>query len=212
MKAQWQAQMARVDKLTLRERIFLFVSILLCCFALVDTLWLSPAQTVHKQLKQRLDQQNVELQRLRDSVRASAQPKEADQAARAELQATLAQIDQINQAVRERLPSAAGSTPLTQALVQLLRRQDGLTLVRTAALPPESAGPGNSNGAGSLPKGLTRQGVTLTVAGPYPDLTRYVASLESSMPYVRWGVMTLSSDKGQPELTLQLFLLGETAP
>lgn len=212
MKAQWQAQMARIDQLSLRERLFLFVSILLCCFALVDTLWLSPAQTAHRQLKQRLDSQSGELQRLRDSVRASAQPKEADQAARAQLQSLHAQLDQINQAVRERLSVTAGSAPLAQALVQLLRRHEGLTLVRTAALPPETAGPGNSNGAGSLPKGLTRQGVTLTVAGAYPDLTRYVASLESSMPYVRWGAMTLSSDNRQPELTLQLFLLGETAP
>jgi MSHA biogenesis protein MshJ len=188
------------------------VSILMCCFALVDTLWLSPAQTVHRQLMQRLDRQNGELQRLRDSVRASAQPKDADQAARAELQTTQTQLDQVNQAVRERLPGATRSTPLAQALVQLLRRHEGLTLVRTAALPPDSAGPGNSNGTGSLPKGLTRQGVTLTVAGAYADLMRYVASLESSMPYVRWGAMTLSSDKGRPELTLQLFLLGETTP
>ena len=212
MKAQWQAQMARIDNLNLRERLFLFASILLCCFALVDTLWLSPAQTVHRQLMQRLDKQNGELQRLRDSVRASAQPKDVDQAALAELQVTQTRIDQVDQAVRERLPGQAGSTPLAQALVQLLRRHDGLTLVRTAALPPETAGPGNSNGAGSLPAGLTRQGVTITVAGAYPDLMRYVAALESAMPYVRWGAMILSSDKGHPELTLQLFLLGETVP
>jgi len=210
MKAQWQAQMARIDNLSLRERLFLFVSILVCCFALADTLWLSPAQTVHKQLLQRMDKQSAELQRLRDTLHASAQPDDVDQAARAELQATQTQIDQVNLAVRERLPDAAGSVPLAQALVQLLRRHEGLTLVRTAALPPELAGPGNNNGAGSLPAGLTRQGVSITVAGAYPDLMRYVASLESAMPYARWGVMTLSSDQGQPELTLQLFLLGET--
>jgi len=212
MKAQWQAQMARIDNLSLRERVFLFLSILVCCFALVDTLWLSPAQTAYKQLMQRMDKQNNELQRLRDTLRISAQPNDADEAARLELQATQAQLDQVNQAVHQRLPGTVDSAPLAQALVQLLRRHAGLTLVSTAALPPESAGPGNSNGAGSLPAGLTRQGVTITVAGAYPDLMRYVASLESAMPYARWGVMTLSSEQKQPELTLQLFLLGETAP
>jgi len=212
MKAWWQAQMARIDNLSLRERLFLFLSIFVCCFALADTLWLTPAQTAHTQLLQRLDKQNAELQRLRDTLRVSAQPNDVDQAARAELQATQAQIDQVNLAISARLPDATQTTPLAQTLVQLLRRHDGLTLVRTAALPPESAGPGNSNGAGSLPEGLTRQGVTITVAGAYPSLMRYVAALESAMPYVRWGVMTLSSDKGPPELTLQLFLLGEKAP
>ena len=49
MKAWWLAQMARIDNLSLRERIFLFLSILVCALALADTLWLSPAQTAHKQ-------------------------------------------------------------------------------------------------------------------------------------------------------------------
>lgn len=212
MKVWWQAQLARIDNLSLRERIFLFLSILVCCLAVADTLWLSPAQTAHQQLLQRLDKQNAELQRLRDTLRVSAQPNDVDQAAQAELLATQAQIDQVNQAVRQRLPDASASAPLAQTLVQLLRRHDGLTLVRTAALAPETAGPGNSNGAGSLPDGLTRQGVTITVAGAYPVLMRYVAALEVAMPYARWGVMSLSSDKGPPELTLQLFLLGETVP
>ncbi len=212
MKAQWQAQLARIDNLSLRERIFLFLSILVCCFALADTLWLTPAQTAHKQLLQRMDKQSAELQRLRDTLRISAQPNEVDQAAQAELQDTQTLIGQVNAAVRERLPGAAGAAPLQQALQQLLRRYPGLTLVRTAALAPEVAGPGNSHGAGSLPVGLTRQGVTITVAGAYPDLTRYVAALESALPKVRWGVMTLSSEQGQPELTLQLFLLGEVLP
>lgn len=212
MNAQWQAQMARIDNLSLRERIFLFLSILVCCFALVDTLWLSPAQTAHKQLLQRMDKQSAELQRMRDTLRISAQPNDVDQAALAELQVTQTQIGQVNQAVGKRLPNATGSAPLAQALQQLLRRYQGLTLVSTSALPPEVAGPGNSKGAGSLPAGLTRQGVTITVAGAYPDLMRYVAALESAMPQVRWGVMTLSSEQGAPELTLQLFLLGEVRP
>jgi len=212
MKAQWQAQMARIDNLSLRERIFLFLSILVCCLALADTLWLSPAQTAHKQLLQRMDKQSAELQRMRDTLRSSAQPSDVDQAALAELQITQTLLGQVNQAVRERLPGTAGTAPLAQALQQLLRRYPGLTLVRTAALPPEVAGPGNSNGAGNLPPGLTRQGVTITVAGAYPDLMRYVAALESALPQVRWGVMTLSSQQGVPELTLQLFLLGEVQP
>jgi MSHA biogenesis protein MshJ len=51
----------------------------------------------------------------------------------------------------------------------------------------------------------------LTVTGPYAELVRYVATLEAAMPYIRWGVMSLKVDQGLPELTLQLFLLGEVA-
>jgi MSHA biogenesis protein MshJ len=212
MKELWLAQMARLDALSLRERIFLFLSILVCCAALVDTLWLSPAQGAHKQLKLRVEKQGTELQSLRDALRTSPNATDITKSTQQELQQTQTQIDQVNQSVLQLLPGAVGATPLTQALVHLLRRHAGLNLVRTSALAPEVAGPGNANGAASLPAGLTRQGVSLTVAGPYVELTRYVAMLESAMPYVRWGAMTLTADKGQPELTLQLFLIGEVAP
>lgn len=205
---QWQALMVRLDALSLRERLFLFLSALLCLGALVDTLWLSPAQTVHKQLLSRFQRQNVELQALRDTLKTSGRPQDAGQSSRDALLQLAARTVQVNEDVRKLLPGTANSAPLAQALVHLLRRHEGLTLVRTTALAPEVAGPGNV--AGSLTAGLTRQGVSLTVSGTYAELTRYVASLETDMPFVRWGVMSLKTDKGPTELTLQLFLLGET--
>jgi len=209
--------MARLDGLSQRERIFLFLSVLACFGALVDTLWLSPALTHYKQLSVRIEKQSAELQRLRLSLAATAGPASAGQTSRAELALIANQMEQANQAVRQLLPDRSGSAPLAQALVHLLRHHEGLTLVQTSALPPEVAGPGSlggagGNGLGALPAGMTRQGVALTVTGSYPDLTRYVSALEAAMPQVRWGEMRLKSDKSQPELTLQLFLLGEVAP
>lgn len=210
MKKQLQALIARLDALSLRERIFLFVSILLCSGALFDVLWLSPAKTVHSQLVVRIDKQAAELQRLREVLKATAQPSGPPQSMVEELQHVRLQTEQTDLAVQGLLP-ATQATPLVDALTHLLRRQAGLTLVKTAALAAEVAGPGNPNAAG-LPEGLTRQGVAITVAGAYPDLIRFVLALESAMPYVRWGAMNLKSDKGAPELTLQLFLLAEMAP
>ena len=77
MKQQWQALMGRLDGLTLRERVFLFISILVVCGALVDTVWLSPAQTAHKQLLARIDKQGAELKRMRDALNLVAQPQGA---------------------------------------------------------------------------------------------------------------------------------------
>lgn len=210
MKPRLQAQVARLEALSLRERIFLFVSILLCSGALFDVLWLSPAQTVHRQLVVRIDKQATELQRLRDVLKASAKPSGPPAGVVQELQLVRAQTDQTEAAVRQLLPTGQAA-PLMEALTHLLRRHPGLMLIKTAALAPEVAGPGNAN-AGGLPEGLTRQGVAITVAGAYPDLMRFVGTLEGAMPHVRWGAMNLKSDKGVPELSLQLFLLAEAAP
>lgn len=218
MKTWWLAQMARLDGLSLRERLFLFLSVLVCAGALVDTLWLSPAQTSHKQTLQRVEKQAQEAQRLRETLRSSASPTgiDANAGLRDELAQIAAQTGQINASIKQLLPQTGTAAPLAPALVHLLRRHAGLTLVRTSALPPEVSAPaaGKPAGAGAatLPPGLIRQGVALTVRGAYADLTRYVQSLETDLPGVRWGEMLLQSGNDQSELTLKLFLLGEVAP
>lgn len=209
MKKTWQTLLARLDALSVRERIFLFASVVLCSAALFEVVWLSPAQTLHRQLTVRLAKQNTELQNLRSQVHASSKADAVPMSIDQELQRLQMQLEQTNLSVRELLPPPEGA-PLVQALTHLLRRYPGLTLVSTSALAPEVAGPGNAKASG-LPAGLTRQGLAVTVAGAYPDLTRFVSTLELEMPHVRWGAMNLKSENDLPELSLQLFLLTEVA-
>lgn len=208
----WQQQAARIDALTLRERVFLFLSLLACLVVLADLVWLSPAQVAHKQLTQRFEKQNAELQRARDALKTVAKPVDTSQAVRAELAAVTGRLDAVNQAIGGVVPTASEGAPLAQAMVHLLRRHEGLTLLRTAAVAPEAApspaAPAVASGATAPPPGLTRQGVALTVAGPYPELIRYLQALEQALPQARWGLMTLKSEKQPAELTLQLFLVG----
>lgn len=210
MNKAWQTLIAKLDALSVRERIFLFASVVLCSAALFDVLWLSPAQTVHRQLTVRMTAQSAELQRLRDQVNATSHADSVPASLDQELQRLQAQLGKTNLAVRALLPPEQG-TPLVQALTHLLRRYPGLTLINTSALAPEVAGPGNAQATG-LPEGLTRQGMAVTVAGAYPDLTRFISTLELEMPHVRWGRMSLKSENAMPELTLQLFLLTEVTP
>jgi MSHA biogenesis protein MshJ len=209
-KNWWGVQSGRINALSLRERVFLFLSVMACCMALADVLWLSPAQLAHKQLTQRFEKQSADLQRARDELKTVAQPIDAGRGARDEIAALKTRLDSVNLTIKEVLPGTAKATPLAQALIHLLRRHAGLTLVRTSAVASEvsTVTAGQSAGAAALPVGLTRQGIELTVSGSYPDLTQYVQTLENEMPQVRWGVMKLKSDQLPPELTLQLFLLG----
>lgn len=211
MKRWWDAQSARINALSLRERIFLFLAVIACGMALVDSLWLSPAQVAHKQLTQRFEKQSSELQRARDTLRLTATPLDSNKPLRDEISTVAAQLEATNSLIKGLLPLAPGETPLTQVLNQFLRRHEGLTLVRTTALAPEAASVSHAAAtpdAVALPAGLTRQGVELVVSGPYPQLTRYVQALEAALPNVRWGAMTVKSEMSPPELTLQLFLVG----
>lgn len=202
MKAWWTKLAARIDALSLRERVFLFFVLLVLAMILVDTLWLSPVQTRHQQLSQRVAAQSVELQRLQQELQGSGGPGGPAQQVRDELAQVAERLAQVNQEIAQLPQGQADEIPLTKVLVHFLRRHEGLVLVRTATLSQE----GRAQQAGTTV--LPRQGLELTVAGPYHELARYVQTLERAMPALRWGTMRLSGDRQTSELTLQVWLIG----
>lgn len=207
MKAWWKLQSARIDALTLRERVFLFVSILAAVIALADVVWLSPAQTAHTQLKQRFAKQGLELERLREETKAEALKPSPARLAREESARIRTETDNINQQINQVSASTTQGTPLAQVLEQFLRRHGGLTLVSTTTLAPDTSA-GKVPQAGGLPVGLSRTGLELTVSGSYPELVSYVRTLEKALPNLRWGKMKLTSDTQPPQLSLQVYVVG----
>jgi MSHA biogenesis protein MshJ len=209
MNKHLESVITRLEALSLRERIFLFLSVLVVCGAVFDALWLSPAQISHKQLMLRFEKQAVELSRLRELVKLSSQTDASAAGSQGVLFQLKAEIERTELAVRQLLPPPEAA-PLVEAMSHMLRRYPGLTLVKTSALAVSTPMAGAA-ASKDLPAGLKRQGIEVTVAGNYVDLTRFVSTIEAAMPYVRWGLMTLKStdDQGAPQLTLQLFLLSE---
>lgn len=210
MKAWWEKQSARIDALSLRERVFLFFSLIVCALAVADVLWLTPAQNAERAMVQRFSAQTAELARLRQELQTTAQPSEESIALRNELASLQTRIDAVNRDLQASAPSSEGGPGLEQVLVQFLRRQEGLTLLGTGTLKsaaevPAAAAPGTGLPAATA---LSRRGLELRVAGSYAELVRYVKTLETSLPNLRWGPMQLKADKQVPELTLQVYLVG----
>ncbi len=205
MKAWWVAQGARIDALSLRERVFLFLSVLALCFALADVLWLSPAQVAHRALKQRVLKQTDELVRARAELNAAVAQPDPRRQLREELEQLKQRSAGLNREIASAASAATGAVPLEQVLVHLLRRHEGLSLVQ--ALTLASDGAGGKAASPALLALVRRQGLELTVAGSYGDLIRYVQTLERSLPALRWGSMKLSSEKQPPHLTLQVYVV-----
>jgi MSHA biogenesis protein MshJ len=186
--------------------VFLFASALVVCMLLADVLWLSPAQTLHAQMRQRFVAQDAELQRLRDDLKRSSTETGPGRQMREELAKLHERLAALDQEIAQTPATAAEETPLSKVLVHFLRRHPGLVLVRTATLAADK--PGSQETAAP---GLRRRGLELTVAGPYAELVRYVQTLERALPTLRWGTMKMVSDKRPAELTLQVWLL-EVSP
>ena len=211
-KLQWEKLLERVDALSLRERGFLFLSLLACLLAVADLLWLTPAQNNYKQLTQRFTAQTAELTRLRDELRGLSVQPDPSRAVRTDIEQANIRLNALNNEIKHAVPMAQNGPALEQVLVQLLRRQQGLTLlgVTTLAqdLPATPAGAAAAAASTAMPPGMTKRGLELKVAGPYPELVRYVQSLETAMPSLRWGALSIKGDKQPPELSVQVYVVG----
>jgi MSHA biogenesis protein MshJ len=207
MKAWWVIQEARINGLSLRERLFLFVSVLVVMLAVADVLWLSPAQADYKQIQQRFTVQSAEVGRLRAELASVSKPVDASADLRASVEQLQARMASLRAEIAASAPGAAsGTEALEQVLVQFLKRRPGLRLVSSGTVANEAG----AADAAHVP-GVQRRGLELKVAGPYPELTRYVQSLEQALPHLRWGTMQLAVDTQGPELTLLVYVL-EVAP
>ncbi|WP_342617865.1 hypothetical protein [Rhodoferax sp. GW822-FHT02A01] len=213
MKQQWQELLARVDALSLRERVFLFLSVFVCVLAGADFFWFTPATVAHRQLLQRFSAQSAELDRLRNELRVSGVPSDPSKDARDELQSAKARVQELNAQITALAPTDTKGPALELVLQRLLRRQDGLTLVSLDTM--QSANASGSNGAAASASAanagdaaVSKRGLVLKVTGPYGELVKYVQALESALPGLRWGTMELKTDKRGNELTLRVYAVG----
>ena len=207
MKEQWQTLLTRVDALSMRERIFLLLSVFVCVLAAADFVWFTPATVGHRQLVQRFSAQSGELDRLRNELRLSGLPTDAGKHARDDQQALADQLKQINAELAAVAPADAKGPALEAVLQRLLRRQEGLTLLSLDTVKTTAVSAGTQATAGVL-NGVTKRGLEIRVAGPYAELVRYVQALETALPGLRWGAMELKAGKRSSELTLRVYAVG----
>lgn len=228
MKAWWKIQSGRINALSLRERAFLFVTLIICLLALADTLWISPTQSAYRQTTLKLSTQNEELQRLRVELgslysRAATSNLATDpnQILRNDINTAKERLQVLDKAISELTQRAQNARSIEAPLMEFLRRQEGLTLLGTRTLgggdtTPETAGLLSilSIASGTSPN-LNKRGLELRVSGSYPQLSRYVRTLEEALPDLRWGQLEIRntpipSDKpsDKPELTVQVHVVG----
>lgn len=210
MKQLLAAQARRIDRLSLRERAIMFVSIALAIGAVADALVLSPAIAERRALTAQLRQQNHELEALRAQLRAlvDVTPESPLGRQRAALEQLRAEWTRVDSQVQQRLAGRDDVTHLPELLDRTLRRHDRLVLTRLATIADAPA-PSPNTPAGDEPA-IRWQGVELGVAGGYLDLMQYLAELERTLPGLRWGPLQIGTQQTPPVMTVKLLLAKET--
>ena len=204
MKPSWTQLLARVDALSLRERVMLFASVTFVMLALADALVWSPARAQRKSLTTELATQAKEIATLQMQVAEASATAPAD-SPRGQLLAQLArartELQSTDQQIHDQLGGGKHLASLPDLMDQVLRRHERLTLTHllTTREPPSE----HADAA------LRWQSVDLGVSGSYLDLVQYLGDLEHALPELRWGPMQINTKQMPPELTVRLFLAGD---
>ena len=222
MKARLQAYFDRLDGMSLRERVMIFLMLAGVLVALSMTLALDPLIAQQKQLSQKLAQSQAQTEAMEAQMRILTEASQIDPDASNKTRLALLEeqrkraIDALSGA-RQGLVSA---DRMVQLLQELLGQNNKLKLVGIKTLPVTSLLQDKSNNpetktadANKSPSplsalGLYRHGVEISVEGSYPELLAYMASLEHMSWRVHWSSASLAAqDYPTSRLTLTLFTL-----
>ena len=201
MKAQLRRYTERIDALTLRERVLIFIAAALVLIAFVHLGFIAPLMARDKRLSREVARTQAELGVLQAQLQSmarsgEARPDDVNRAKLEDLKRGLAQLD-------TRIADAASRfTPpqrMREVLQQILARNPSLHLIGLKSLPVERFA---NSGAGA-PRPIYRHALELTVSGAYLDLYAYLRQLEKLPTRLYWGKADLAAGD-YPKVVLKL--------
>lgn len=214
MKEQWQERWrkfaARIDALSLRERVMVFVSAVVVAVFMMNALFIDSLTTRNKALSARMAQQQAELQALQGRTRAlmqkRADPDAANLARRDGIKRQIAAIDATLQDMQRSLVPAQNMKTVLQ---EVLARSPRLQLIALRTLPSmplveaqDKAGKTDAAASALRSQDKTaagassvfKHGVRITLQGSYTDLHDYLTRLEKLPWRMYWSRASLNAD------------------
>jgi MSHA biogenesis protein MshJ len=203
----------RIDALSLRERALIFAGLLagLVLFAANGLFPMLARES--RALEAALRAQHESLARVQDEIAKAAAEyaRDPDAYHRARIAELETKLRSLETQLAGRTRGLVGPREMTRLVRETLARRQGLELVRLENLPPEeirdrggeegTPGPGKKTARENAPPpdapaattrpSLYRHGLRIELRGRYPEIGRYLASLEQLPWQVFWGRLEL---------------------
>ena len=222
MTTRLKAYLERLDGMSLRERVMIFLMLAGVLVALSMTFVLDPLVSQQKQLSQKLAQSQAQTEALETQMQVLTEASKIDPDASNKMR--LALLEEQRKNAIEVLSGArqglVGADRMVQLLQELLGQNSKLKLVGIKTLPvtsllEEKPNTTETKTANADKKAsplsalcLYRHGVEISVEGSYPELLAYMAALERMPWRVHWSSASLATqDYPTTRLTLTLFTL-----
>ncbi|KQQ86416.1 hypothetical protein [Massilia sp. Leaf139] len=226
MKEQLLRLAARIDALTLRERVMLFAAIAAGFVFLVHFFGLGPMYAKQAQLRTQIVQQQNNLEGIDAEIGAKVAAAQVDPDAptRKRIDEVRGQTEALATTLRAMQNGLVPPERMAPLVETILRSNNRLQLVSMRTLPVEPLMGGAQAAAAPAPAAATapetapalapaapllyRHGVEVTVRGNYLDMIGYMAALEAMPTQLFWGKAQLEAETWpSSRLTLTLYTL-----
>lgn len=192
----------RIDGLSLRERMLVFVAAPVTLFVLATNLLFSPLWNGHELQREQLANKHEQIEKLDAQLqtilaRASEDP-DADN--RAKLAALREQLGTIDTALAEQTAGLVSPQEMAKLVEQMLKQNRRLELVKLESLAPMRLGTEaeqqQDGPAVTKPDYVVyRHGTRIQFRGRYADIVDYLEALERLPWKMFWGEATLETEK-----------------
>jgi len=214
MKQQWEMISAKLEAMSLRERVFIFAALAALLLVLINTLLLEPLFARQKSLRSQVAQQQQMLSAVQSQIAAMQQENSADANSpqRNQIRQLKQQIAEGNAFLQSSREHLVQPEKMAAHLRQLLNKNNRLQIVALQTLPAtpliEQPDVSGNVQAASQEKQVFKHGVQLTLRGNYLDLLQYLSALEKLPQQMYWAKAKMSVvEYPASELTLTLYTL-----
>lgn len=221
MRQYWDRLADRVDALSLRERVLVFLMVAAVALALMNVLLLNPLLAKQTRLAGQMKQDEGRLEAVHAQVQALVRESTggADAARQERLPILKQKIAQADDALRDMQKGLVPPDRMAALLRDILQHEGRLQMVSLKTLPAssildaaaqkdmpaEKAKTGASPAEGPL---VYRHGVEVVVRGEYKELLDYLVRLEGLKWQMFWGKAELKVEEyPRSALTLTLYTL-----
>jgi MSHA biogenesis protein MshJ len=192
----------RIDAMSLRERGILFVMLLAALFLFAEQVLFPVQRRIQQQLEKQIGDQLTQLNTINGQIERIVREgtEDPDVLLRVRLDDLRKQYAALELSSSDITRGLVTPREMTRLVYSMLRENRALQLVKAENLKPEAiplaapaagtAGPASGSASGPA---VYRHGLRLQVKGRYPDIVRYLHTLENLNWRVMWGEVSVQT-------------------
>ncbi|HYS51477.1 MAG TPA: type II secretion system protein GspM [Burkholderiales bacterium] len=197
----------RLDAMSLRERVLIFLAVAVVIVAIADSALFDPISRRQKVNSQRIHQQEDEIRTMQGQVQAYAQGRTGDNAGakRERLEKRKVELAALDRELAAKRNDLVPPERMAKMLYEIVKRTPDVELVSLRSLPATGLAQSLTAGLSTSGLALYRHGIEITVSGSYLRMLTYVNQLERLPAKIMWGNMELQA-AAYPVTTLKITL------